>query len=251
MAAALDAAREVALADGFSVGRELGGELAPGFGLGLDKGAPRRQRLRFGGVRASRLDEVEQVAGGARQPVPPQGLAGARAHDVVRADSARERFREEAAFEQGALRLQAAANALDDIERVAFAPRALERPSALPAAREGDVEGVFVFPVDIDARMPVAVALNAEREVASAKRLDPGRGGGVEVVPRLAGHALGLGFALQLGFALGFGLGLDKGARRRHGLGDGEVLTGAVDEVEQPVALLTGGGVLPRAPRRT
>ena len=66
VAVALDAAREVALADGFSMGRELGGELAPGFGLGLDKGAPRCQRLRFGGVRAFGLDEVEQVAGLAR-----------------------------------------------------------------------------------------------------------------------------------------------------------------------------------------
>ena len=54
VAVALDAAREVALADGFSMGRELGGELAPGFGLGLDKGEPRCQRLRFGGVRAFR-----------------------------------------------------------------------------------------------------------------------------------------------------------------------------------------------------
>ena len=44
--------------------------------------------------------------------------------------------------------------ALDDIERVALpAPRALKPPPALPAARERDVEGVFVFLIDIDARM--------------------------------------------------------------------------------------------------
>ena len=129
---------------------------------------------------------------------------------MVRADSPREHFREEVAFEQGALRLYAAANALDDIERVALpAPRALKPPPALPAARERDVEGVFVFLIDIDARMPVAVALHTEREVAPAERLGPGRGGGVEVVPRLAAHALRLRLALQLGFALG----LDLGAR--------------------------------------
>ena len=70
-----------------------------------------------------------------------------------------------------------------------------------------------------------------------------------------------MGFGNTPGFALGFslpvgvfalrlclGLALDKGAPRIHRLGDGGVFAGAVDEVEQLVALLTGCFVLPPAP---
>ena len=69
-----------------------------------------------------------------------------------------------------------------------------------------------------NARAPAAVLLDAEWEVVLAEGLGPGLGGGVEVAPLLAGHAVGLRLAPGLGLALA------KGVPRLPRLGLGGVL---------------------------
>ena len=111
---ALDALWQKAPAERLGVGDEVGVE--PVLGLGL------------GGVPASRLDDIEQVAGVARQPVPPHSLCRACRVDMMRAPS-REHPREApVAFEQGAARIELAPRNTE--QRVFLAPRALECPPA-------------------------------------------------------------------------------------------------------------------------
>ena len=82
---------EVAPAQRLGVGRELGGELALGFGLGLEKGAPRRHRCGDAVVvLAVEADEVEQVALAARcfvLPCPARGGQRARWSSSIRCRS--------------------------------------------------------------------------------------------------------------------------------------------------------------------
>ena len=61
-----------------------------------------------------------------------------------------------------------------------------------------------------NAYVPVAVLLDAKREVVPAEGLGVGRERGVEVVPGL-GLALGLGLAPSLGFTLHLGSALNLG----------------------------------------
>ena len=78
LAVLLDAPWEVALAQRLGVGLELGVELALDFGLGLEKGAPRRHRCGDAVVvLAADADEVEQVALAARYFVLPCPARGA------------------------------------------------------------------------------------------------------------------------------------------------------------------------------
>ena len=139
------------------------------------------------------------------------------------------------------IRLRATPNSLS----CPLAPSSLHSPCATPESERR--HRVFVFVVDVDAHVPLAVPLDAAREVAPAQRLGPGLGGGEEVASFFKGHVRRLGFALRLRFApglsnaLGFGLffdlALEKGAPRLHRLGRGGAVFFDVDDVEQVAGL--------------
>ena len=197
------------------MGRELGGELAPGFMFALEKGARRGHRLGRGAAVFFDVDDVEQVAGLARHLVLPHSLSGAKDFDVHRAGFA---------LEKGACRSHPL---VDDIEQGPVPARCLERPRPPFGAGELDVHRVFGLAVD-KAHAPSAVYLDALWQKAPAERLGVGRERGVEL-------ALGFMFA----FETGFNLALEKGAPRGHRLGRGAAVFSDEDDVEQ-VAWLAG-----------
>ena len=189
--------RQVALAERLGPGRGGGVEavpllaghalrlrLAPGLGLALAKGIPRLPRLGRGGVPAHEVDDVEQVAGLARQPVLPHRLHGAGELP----GEGQYRFLAEETGER-ALPVLPARQRLEP-------PRPLRRP------RKGDINRERAVEV-ANQNVPALVLPDALPQKVPAERLGVGRERGVEVLPGLR-LALSLGLALKLGFALNF-----------------------------------------------
>ena len=213
----LDAKWEVVPAQRLGPGRGGGVEVAPllaghavgfalGLGLALAKGISRLPRLGHGGVPAPEVDDVEQVAGLARQPVLPHDLRGAR---ELLGDGQYRLLAEETG--EGALPVLPARQRLEP-------PRPLRRP------RKGDINRELQFEV-ADANVPAAVLFDALWQKVPAQRLGAGRERGVEVLPGLGlGLALKLGFTLHLGSALSFSfvqrLGVTPDLRLALGLRD-------------------------------